>query len=95
MRRTPPSLDQEETRVLRSLFELFIVMGRAWGLDPTWCATWEDVRTWLLETTEYFELPEEILSRCAHTLPSFEVLGKEGSKLRQRDSVRSPSGWTS
>ena len=55
-------------------------MGRRGDINPPWCATWEDVRTWLLETTEYFELPEEILARCSHSLPSFEDLGKEGSK---------------
>jgi len=37
--------------------------------------------------TEYFELPEEILSRCSHSLPSFEDLGKEGRTTHEEGIV--------
>jgi len=64
-------------------------------LNPSWCATWEDVRTWLLETTEYFELPEEILVRCSHSLPSFEGLGKVDGGVAKGTSVLEASADSS
>lgn len=51
-------------KVTLTLKKPFEILAQASALS-NWCATWEDVRTWLLETTEYFELPEEILARCS------------------------------
>ena len=48
-------------KVLMELKKPFEILSRAAEMSD-WCSTVEDIRTWMLETDEYFELPEALLT---------------------------------